>query len=504
MTIQEGYGICTFPWATGVKDATRPYFDIGNIAQFGLERVYADLSQSNTKPTYCLIDRKEGEPDGITPVAFDPPFHAGGWRLDQRYQDAHDLGVKTILCLQGAFANQNLPSGTSYRKHPPIDADANPNNPYSYWPLAQLFGQFVLRYGPTKNDALANVAQDRGSDYLNTEVKTGLNTVWAFQGGNEDNFPWHNGPHVLTGYQSGVKWAACVFVARQMSPDARLIAPSFLGATAKYLEELISGFNDAIIDLCNDAALVVAPMHWDWHPSFHRYHREGGQGQTQGADKGATPESVRADILFQDLADVAESAGVLPPICTETGYNDDPSEAAVKQRAVQQPGYTLQESAFILNLRNLLIAQACGVEAVTFYTCRDGYEGQPYTFTGHMYDKTHHTDTNVTEWGLKPGVQKIVNWLNEWGDATVEVGSLEVKSGVWSVLTDKGTIYWTDGQQVEGTPIGPMPYFDEDVIEPPVEPPVEPPTEPETPEPMPPTAFKIAENEFGTFWFEPK
>jgi hypothetical protein len=43
MTIKEGYGICTFPWATDVNDATKPYLDIGNIAQFGLERVYGCL-----------------------------------------------------------------------------------------------------------------------------------------------------------------------------------------------------------------------------------------------------------------------------------------------------------------------------------------------------------------------------------------------------------------------------------------------------------------------------
>jgi len=121
-----------------------------------------------------------------------------------------------------------------------------------------------------------------------------------------------------------------------------------------------------------------------------------------------------------------------------------------------------------------------------------------------MYDNDHHSDTNIVEWGLKPGAQRIVDWLNDWGDATVEVGSLNIERDVWSVGTDKGRIYWVDGQQVEGTPIGPMPYFDPGVIEPPVEPPVEPPTEPETPEPVPPTAFKIAENEFGTFWFEPK
>jgi hypothetical protein len=279
-----------------------------------------------------------------------------------------------------------------------------------------------------------------------TEVpKSGLNTIWGFQAGNEDNFPWHGGV-VLTGYNSGVKFAACVYNARLASPDARLIMPSFLGATKEYLLDFIEGYKEG----CRQ--LDMAPR-YDWYISFHRYHRAGGMGQTQGADTGASAESVQAHLLYESMDSIKELYGIQGILITETGWNDDPRPEGIKQRATEQEGFSLSESVGLLAIRNSLIAQASGIDRVYYYLIRDEYEGQPYTYTGWTFHRWHPTYGSVNSSDPKPMVPLVEAWMDQYGDYTVVKGSYKEAAGIYSVDVTLaglpiGQLKWTDEKNI--------------------------------------------------------
>ncbi len=484
MNLKDSLFVTGYNWGTsanGDGDWT-PYL------RFAGARFYDDLAVFKTNhgmvPMHSTI---EADRLSITPPSLERPLAATGRNVDAVYERLSAQGFKVMLCPQGAFANQDLPDGASFRKHPPIDKNADPNDVYSYEPYAQLYAQMVLRWGPDKNDQEEEVYQGSNS-FFSTDPGTGRNTVWGFQAGNELNFRWHGG-RILTPRQIGVMWAMCYTEARFVSPNARLIAPSFLSATPDKLKELIEGFAEGRLQL----GLIFAR---DWHPSFHRYHREGNQGQLQvDGDTGASPESVDAYGLYRGMVEVCDSYGIGRPMLTETGWNDDPSQDGTLQRAPLQGGFTLSESRALLEFRNLLIAKAAGIEVVCTYHIADDYEASWGNGMGwHHGERRDHPDfPGAARWSPKPSVLLLEQLMEEMGHLEIEEGTFDVDGNVFAVRSDDGWVQWTDGAPVGD--LTPRPQFFPLISQP------EPTPEPE-PEPQGPEWIDLGTTSRGRLWIE--
>lgn len=496
MNLKDSLFVTGYNWGTsanGDGDWT-PYL------RFAGARFYDDLavfkSGRGMVPMHSTI---EADRLSITPPSLERPLAATGRNVDAVYERLSAQGFKVMLCPQGAFANQDLPDGASFRKHPPIDKGEDPDDVYSYEPYAQLYAQMVLRWGPDNNDQAEEVYQGSNS-FFSTDPGTGRNTVWGFQAGNELNFRWHGG-RILTPRQIGVMWASCYTEARQVSPNARLVSPSILSATADKLRDIFEGFKEG----CEQ--LGIEPQ-WDWHPSFHRYHRKGNQGQLQvDGDEGATPEDVDSYALYKAIVDVCHEYGTLAPMLTETGWNDDPSPNAKLQRAPIQEGYSLSESKAILTIRDLILAKAAGIEVVCSYHIADDYEGSWGNGMGwyHGADGDHPDFPGAARWSPKPCVELLQQWMGRYGSADVKVRKplVRVEQGkrIYEVRAtldgQRGFFTWSaDGHHSEGvTSIGPLPEWRllADITTPPVE-----------PEPTTPTGLiDLGATDKGRLWFQP-
>ena len=499
MNLKDSLFVTGYNWGTdGKGGGWEPYL------VFGGARFYDDLAVSRggqMVPVHATIER---DGLGITPPALSRPLNAGGRLIDQAYESLSAQGFKVMVCPQGAFANQDLPDGANFRKHPPIDKGANPENVVSYSPYAELFGQMVLRWGPDKNDDFEYVYND--GTYLSTTPGTGRDTVWAFQAGNELNFRWHGG-RILTEYQIGIMWAMCYYEARRVSTNARLVSPSILSATADKVRDIFEGFKDG----CKQ--LGIEPR-WDWHPSFHRYHRVGNQGQLQvDGDEGATPEDVDSYALYKAIVDVCNEYGTLAPMLTETGWNDDPSPNAKLQRAPIQEGYSLSESKAILTIRDLILAKAAGIEVVCSYHIADDYEGSWGNGMGwyHGADGDHPDFPGAARRSPKPCVNFLESWKGDFG-----VADVPIKEPVYRRLDNgfrvveaqaffggkEGVLTWClDGTLVQE--LGVIDAVPKWVPAASVTPPVEP--EPVEPGPIEPTPewVKLHDTTTGELWFKP-
>jgi hypothetical protein len=484
---------------------------------FAGARIYDDLAVSKGGIPVAVHASINDDRGTISPPSLERPLNATGRDIDRLYKELANAGVKILLCPQGAFANQDLPDtvkANSYRKHPAIDQSADPNKVESYEPYAHLFAEMVLRWGPDKRDELEEVYTVPGNSWMSTDPGTGRNTVWAFQGGNEDNFKWHGG-RVLTVYQSGIKWAITYVFARNYSPNAKLVAPSFLAATADKMRDFCRGFIDGLQQLGYDH---LDSANWNWHPSFHRYHREGNQGQTQvNGDKGASPESVDAYELYRAIVEVCNEYGTLAPMLTETGYNDDPRPSAEKQRAPIQEGLDLFQSRAVMDIRNLILAACAGVDTVCAYHIADdfGGDGSWEDLIGWFHGKegNHPFDPGKPYYAPKPSVQFLKQWMDEVG-RKVDVpkqkpltfrfddGRIVVTVEAVDSEGKKHSLQWLDHpagliHNGESTPIPTL-----DLDEAPEVP--EGPETPEFPYTITPSMEKLAENEFGTLWWEKK
>lgn len=495
-TLRKGHGVTVFPPPAGWRVSGREFFtqplDGIKLWRFYLDcgatkyGTFPDLSTLYRVETYAGVDRSV-TPHTCTDPYFNGPRNARGWQMDDLYEELTLQGVDVMICPAGIFYNQDIPIlatpdlAVNGRKAPAIDGgdggnwnngtnpDYNgddPLDPNSYTAYADLMEQFTLRYGPTPSDpSRARVHTDSNSYYTET-LKTGLNTVKYFQCGNEDNFLWHQGPVVfewdsdtLTGEgpkASAAKFYACYRAVRRSCPDAKLVTPSILSATFSWYEAFITAF-DAYWEADNPG---VAPPR-DFYLSWHRYHREGGAGQTQGDDVGETPEAADAYTLGIGFDDICATEGLLGHFCTETGYNDDSTAAAVKQRAKQQEGFTLFESAGLLDLRNHLIYSTLpNYYGTVCYSHQAISEGQPYTHTGYLWRGTHPDapERGSNQWvaGVevegKPKLDLVVSFHNTWEGWTGVAGSYtETLVGgrtIYSIQVTDGTstktLTWSD------------------------------------------------------------
>jgi len=465
LTIRNGLGVTGFFPPSG--------FDVANSAKvsgstlfntFKVLRFYTDL-QSNGGETYAGVDRTK-TPYTCTNPKFSPPGNAS-WRLDEFYQNLKSENIITIISPQGAFYNQNLRVNTSLRKHPPIDGGDggnygsetyngdDPFDPDSYTAYADLMEQFALRYGPVvSKGGRARVYTDPGSPFDSSILYNGLNHVLYIQCGNEDNFPWHQGPVVMdwdgateTGNgpaMSAAKFYACYRAIRRSCPYVRIITGSILSATFSWYTNFMTAFDGY---WQQDNPGIPPPR--DFYLSWHRYHRKGGQGQTQGADEGESPEIANNYALGKGFDDIVEQNGLLGHMCTETGWNDNPDYSdtdARKQRAVSQHGFTLGESAALMVIRNHLIYASLPNYIMTAnYSHKDNREGEPYTYMGFQYERKNNqsdeqlahpdgTTNGEAGWQIgqltkpKPALIFIDGFFNQWGDWSVVTGSYVTSS----------------------------------------------------------------------------
>lgn len=457
-TIREGLGCTGFSPPSGFSApnffGTTPLFDTFKVFRF-----YLDL-QDKGDITFSSVDRSV-TPYTCTPPAFTIPINAT-WRLDLFYQDLAAAGVTVMICPQGAFHNQDLPAGTNFRKHPPIDQGDDPLDPNSYTAYADLMEQFALRYGPTPSDpSRANVFTNPSNPFFSTTPGTGFDQVAYFQCGNEDNFPWHGGPVVMTAEMSAAKFYACYRAVRRSCPNAKLVTGSILKANFEWYEDFMVAF-DAYWDADNPG--VTPPR--DFYISWHRYHREGGVGQTLGDDVGEAPEAVDSYTLGAGFDNLCDTEGLLGHMCTETGWNDSPLSNSIKQRAKPQEGYSLGESAGLLIIRNHLIYASLPYYVLTNnYSHKDNREPEPYTYIGLMYNGFHPDGNSPGTWSTgvpptpKPAMVLIDGFLQQWGDWSVVAGSYAVTAAgarnVYSVNVTKGgmtrTLKWTNELNVLDT-----------------------------------------------------
>lgn len=459
-TIREGLGVTGYTPPSGFSAANRmgmsPLFDT-----FKVFRYYVDLQASGGN-TIAEVDRSTF-PYTITDPAFSPPLNAS-WYIDEFYTNMKAAGVSVIVCPQGAFANQILPSGTNRRKHPPIDQGDDPLDPNSYTAYGDLMEQYALRLGPTPSDpSRARVYVDPTSSFKSSVLYTGLDQVEYFQCGNEDNFPWHGGPVVMTAEMSAAKFYACYRAVRRSCPNAKLITGSILSANFEWYEDFMPAF-DAYWDADNPGV----PPPRDFYISWHRYHREGNVGQTQSsvADVGEAPEPVNSYALGLGFDNIVASEGLLGHMCTETGWSDSPLSGSIKQRAKIQEGYTLGQSAGLLIIRNHLIYASLPNYVLTNnYSHKDNGEPEPYTYVGQQYSGWHPDGNSPGGWSLgvpptpKPQMVMVDQFLNQWGDWSVVAGSYAVTPAgsrdVYSVDVTDGsltrTLKWTNELNVLDT-----------------------------------------------------
>jgi hypothetical protein len=514
LTLRQGHGVTAFPPPAGWRVSGREFFtqplDGIKLWRIYLDcgttkyRTFPDLSTLYRVETYAGVDRSSGPPYTCTSPYFNGPRNARGWLMDDLYEELSLIGVDVMICPAGILFNQDIPLlqsptlAVNGRKAPPIDGGdggdwnngTNPNyngddplDPNSYTAYADLMEQFALRYGPTPSDpSRARVAVDSSSSYYTETLKIGLNTVKYFQCGNEDNFPWHGGPvtfdwdvDTLTGEgpnASAAKFYACYRAVRRSCPDAKLVTASILSANSSWYVAFMDAF-DAYWEEENPG---VSPPR-DFYLSWHRYHREGGMGQTQGDDVGETPEAANSYDLGEAFDDLVGAKGLLGHFCTETGWNDETSASAVKQRAKQQEGYTLFESAGLLDIRNHLIYSTLpNYFATVAYSHQAISEGQPYTHTGYLWRGTHPDapERGSNQWvaGVevegKPKLDIVVSFYNTWGDWTSVPGSYtETEVGgrtIYSIQVTKDlvtkTLTWSDltnAVDASGRVVTPMP-----------------------------------------------
>ena len=453
LTIRNGLGVTGFPPPSGFESDGSTFQVSGSTLfnTFKSIRFYLDLQASGGE-VYSQVDRTT-TPYTCTNPKFSPPGNAS-WRLDEFYQNLKSENIITIISPQGAFSNQILRDGTSRRKHPPIDGGDggnygtetyngdDPLDPDSYTAYADLMEQFALRYGPVvSKGGRARVYTDPSSAFNSSTLYNGLNHVLYFQCGNEDNFPWHGGPVVMTAQMSAAKFYACYRAIRRSCPYVRIITGSILSATFQWYEDFMIAFDGY---WQQDNPGIPPPR--DFYLSWHRYHRKGGQGQTQGDDEGESPEIANNYALGKGFDDIVEQNGLLGHMCTETGWNDNPDysdTSARKQRAVSQHGFTLGESAALMVIRNHLIYASLPNYIMTaYYSHKDHREGEPYTYMGFQYEKSGlkpiaHPDgtTNAeADWQIgqltkpKPALIFIDGFFNEWGDWSVVTGSYVTSS----------------------------------------------------------------------------
>ncbi len=284
-------------------------------------------------------------------------------------------GVKNILSVSGCpdWYNMGLNPATgkpySQRKSACYDPKISPTNPTAWADLAHLCK-------------------------LLTQYYHGKNLIDYIQVLNEWDFRW-NVRHIVTPQEYAVGFRMAYKAIRSVSATQKIMAGATLTADMATARALIRAI-DSVFILNGE----VPPR--DYVYTVNNYFRSG--NINQGSGVAATPESVdRYNVFFKPLNDFCVEIGLEGFALTETGYNTSPSNSAdaLKNKAPALEGYTLEQAQGILAWRTVaMLATLPKCVAVTFYTCKDGFEAEPFLYHGWNYDKDFG---GKPDWSAKPG-----------------------------------------------------------------------------------------------------
>lgn len=409
-----------------------------------------------------------GKPDQFTPATFDIIFKRNfqdNWQFESNWKlavqrsvqgfhtDAYlqllkENGVRTIWCTQGRFTGQ---FGTgSQRKEGPFDYNDDPLDPASFARARHFHQQLAIRYSapdelllPVRDlEAMAEVwtpgKEDKTKEYLNNEVKVGMDLVWALQAQNEINFRW-NVTYILSGRVAGTFFREVYDGVREVS-SIKLIAPAVLGADVEYIALMLQ-----TMDSLYQSEGKQMPS--DFSLSVHSYMRNGGATQGEG-ETGETPEIWGAADFAARMDSLCFAYDLDGWFMTETGWSawSNPEDDS-KNAAPALEGFTQLESQGILPIRQTLIfASSPYYEGSTYWHSRDYYDSGPFLHGG-MFDR---------DWNVKPYYTIVVDFLDQFGDRSVVPGSYSESNGAYFVTLDDGSsLGWTDRMNA-GT-LTPMP-----------------------------------------------
>lgn len=472
-TIKELYGITSYPsygGGSGIYRADRPNEFVEKTFGFKLHRHFCD----NFRFHFGNPDNPAPNGDGRLMVQRS----AQGFFTDDYFRLLKDNGIKNIWCSQGRMGFQDA-QGTRNKINPVADG-ADRMDPASWADAAEFHRQLAIRYASDTAAYLgqAKVVTDGVDGYLINEPKAGLGLVDAIEIGNEWNFPaeWSKGKATLTPEEYAVFFKACYDAIRSVS-NIEVIMGGGLGGQDNL--DYISRFLDTLDDLYG---IRLRNMPTDFYLCFHWYMRDGGAAQGSGI-RGASPEEIDAYGFGKQMDSLCTTWGLPGWYCTETGWSAaaDGSQDTSKNSAPIQEGFTQLESQGLLMNRLVAAWAACDkCQGVTFWHCRDNYDAGPFANGG----------VNGPDWNPKPARDIAYSFIEDFGVTRFYDYRQGPSSGHYYVTDGNGNAYnWADGLgngSVNGA-IQPV------VSVPPVIPPIE-----------PPTMVKLAENDQGTFWFEPK
>lgn len=430
MKLNEIFGACMYNWY-----GAGSHQSIGRLplSVNGLDLVNADgkwVSTIRALPNFKL-HRAFVDNWSIVPET-QPPFTIKVQPTEQNfyYDDFFKLqkanGIKNILSLSGCFDWYKAALGShSQRKSACYNPAMSPTDPAAWQDLAHLCKLVAERY------------RDNGLvDYIQVL--------------NEWDFRW-NVPHIVTPEEYAVGFYECYKAIRSVSTTQKIMVGCTLTPEMPTIIRLFAKLDSL-------AASEGKPKVRDVTVTFNLYSRS--KSANQGEGVGATfEETDQYGRFLKPLNDWCEQEGVTWAM-TESGYNSSPSTsaAAMKNRAPQLEGFTIEESQGILAIRTALIcASLSKCVGVTFYHCKDGYEAEPFTYHGFNYDKDFG---GKPDWSAKPARTICEEFLEKYGEH--EVGEFRRNPiGTYYVGLDLNGTYtllaWTD-KNVLGT-VTPMPAF---------------------------------------------
>lgn len=414
-----------------------------------------------------FVDPAEYQTPGEAP-RFHPNFK--GRKIDRYASMVIAEDIFTLWCFSGSLKDQDVAHDRPLKGLPVAKGD-DPYSPESYYWYAELWRQFVIRYGTHVTGDRMDVYKDPDNPdgWFSTPDLVGLGLVGpdrgACQVGNEVNFLWGVDPIGDEGMAAAMFYQSRKTI-REESDSVPIIAGSMMAVDTSWLV----GFIEAFDSICISRG--ERPPR-DWALSYHEYLRVSGEGQAGGSDDlGASPEQAGAYWTAVAVRDISDRYGLEPPWYTEWGWNDDPvNSGSLKQLAPLQEGFDHQESMGLMLLRTHLLMQS--VErfgGATAWHSRDLYDGFPFAFAGIHYktndwQPVHPVAGQVEPWSDKPAKLMLVDFLDTWGDWHVVRGSyVHNRDNTHQVEVAFGnqveTLIWSDGNSVvraDGTLVTPMP-----------------------------------------------
>jgi len=402
-------------------------------------------------------------------------------RSDEYLELLKANGIDAIWGIQGQAAFQDTIG--QFDKVQPINEADDPEDPSSWYALAEHAYQLALRYAHDTTDAatVPSVYTDP-TDYRSNEPKKGLGLLRAIEILNEVNIngDWIGATRTLGPEAGAAAFYAAYTEVRSIS-KITLYTPSFVGINM----EILMAFSDRLRALMNGAPLENVVLNFHWYP--RKNNQEQGQ---EGTDTGASPEEAGFHDFGLQMDGLCETYGYTAWGCTETGTSAaDPVDTSKNACPIQE-GMTQLESQGPILLRMFLAWASCKhFDAVTFWHCRDGYDQGAYLNGGMCLDDR--------DWTPKPVLGYLEAFIGKFGDYE-KVHDYQNTGGVYtaSISGPLGTsvLYWTGGNNNgEFTP-DPM----QTIVTSPTYPPIDPPI------PTLPDMIKLGESAEGTFYFKKK